>query len=86
MRACFCATVSPGLFLALRFGVRVGVPAFVGTVVWFWRGEDAEPEARVACRVGAICDCGFGFMRCRGVEGSRGLGISGWFVERRVEV
>lgn len=59
MRACFWATVSPGLFLALRFGVRVGVPAFVGTEVWFWRGEDAEPEARVPCRVGAICVVGF---------------------------
>ena len=54
MRACFWASVSPGFFLGLRFGVRVGVPAFVGTVVWFARGEDAWPEARVLCRVGAI--------------------------------
>lgn len=54
MRACFCATVSPGFVLRLLFGVRVGVPAFVGTVVWFERGEGVWPEARFLCRVGAI--------------------------------
>lgn len=57
MRACFCAIVRPGfafLIGLLLCGVRVGVPVFVGTVVWFGRGEGVGPEGRFFVRVGAM--------------------------------
>lgn len=62
MRACFWAMVRPGfafLMGLLRCGVRVGVPFFVGTVVWFGRGEGVWPEGRFLGLVGAIVCCLF---------------------------
>lgn len=50
----------------LLCGVRVGVPLFVGTVVWFGRGEGVGPEGRFLVLVGAMV-CG---LLCVGI-GSR---------------
>lgn len=80
MRACFWAIVKPGfafLIGLLLCGVCVGVPLFVGTVVWFGRGEGVGPEGRFFGRVGAMlcrlfCDGSGAWVE--GIRGRRGSG------------